>query len=130
VGRKGIRRRLLGLRACRSAGQHPLLPGTARADAAPPGSPGPTGLLPDRAVDPAEEVGDRDLVAAGAQLAAGAATRGRAALVDGLPGVISWREDGTPLSVLAFTVVDGWITAIAAVVDPARLALMHLPEPA
>jgi RNA polymerase sigma-70 factor (ECF subfamily) len=68
-------------------------------------------------------------VAAGAQLAASAATLGRAAFVNGLPGVISWREDGSPLSVLAFTVVDGRITAITAVADPARLASMNLPVP-
>ncbi|WP_203885128.1 hypothetical protein [Planotetraspora kaengkrachanensis] len=69
-------------------------------------------------------------VAAGAQLAAGAATLGRAALVGGLPGVVSWREDGTPLSVLAFTVTDGRITAITAVVDPSKLAQMDPPDPA
>lgn len=69
-------------------------------------------------------------VAAGAQLAAGAATLGRAVLVGGRPGVISWREDGTPFSVLAFTVTDGRITAVTAVVDPARLARMNLPAPA
>ncbi|QMU67595.1 sigma-70 family RNA polymerase sigma factor [Streptacidiphilus sp. P02-A3a] len=68
-------------------------------------------------------------VAAGAQLGAAAAERGRAVLVDGRPGVVSWREDGTPLSVLAFTVVDGRITAIAAAIDPAKLARMDLPEP-
>ena len=69
-------------------------------------------------------------VAAGAQLGAGAAKWGRAALVNGLPGVVSWREDGAPLSVLAFTVVEGRITGIAAVIDPAKLALMDLPDPA
>jgi RNA polymerase sigma factor (sigma-70 family) len=69
-------------------------------------------------------------VAAGAQLGAGAAARGQAALVNGRPGVVSWREDGTPLSVLAFTVVNGRITAIAAVVDPAELGRMRLPDPA
>ncbi|MGW7066943.1 sigma-70 family RNA polymerase sigma factor [Streptomyces sp. NPDC054855] len=68
-------------------------------------------------------------VAAGAKLAAGAATAGHAAIVNGLPGVISWHEDGTPLSVLAFTVVDGRITEMTAVVDPAKLALMDLPAP-
>ncbi|MEU1073053.1 MULTISPECIES: sigma-70 family RNA polymerase sigma factor [unclassified Streptomyces] len=66
-------------------------------------------------------------VAAGAKLSAGAAVRGRAVLVNGLPGVLSWREDGTPLTVLAFTVTDGRITEITALVDPARLALMDLP---
>ncbi|MEU6995750.1 sigma-70 family RNA polymerase sigma factor [Streptomyces sp. NPDC046465] len=69
-------------------------------------------------------------VAAGAKLASGAATLGRAAIVNGLPGVISWHENGTPLSVLAFDVVDGRIAAITAVVDPAKLALMDLPAAA
>ncbi|GHC41455.1 MULTISPECIES: hypothetical protein [Streptomyces] len=52
-----------------------------------------------------------------------------AATVDGRPGVISWSEDGTPLSLLAFTVTDGRITEITAVVDPAALARMDLPDP-
>ncbi|MFF8874515.1 sigma-70 family RNA polymerase sigma factor [Streptomyces massasporeus] len=60
---------------------------------------------------------------------AGSAARGRAATVNGRPGVISWNEDGTPLSLLAFTVADGLITEITAVVDPAELALLTLPEP-
>ncbi|MEV4107544.1 sigma-70 family RNA polymerase sigma factor [Nonomuraea sp. NPDC049695] len=66
---------------------------------------------------------------ASARVAAGAAARGRAVLVNGLPGFVSWREDGTPLSVMAFTVVDGRIVAIRTVIDPARLASMGLPEP-
>ncbi|TLP51354.1 sigma-70 family RNA polymerase sigma factor [Microbispora triticiradicis] len=71
-------------------------------------------------------------VAAGAtaRVAAGAAARGRAVLVNGLPGFVSWREDGTPLSVMAFTVVDGRIVAISTVIDPARLASADLPDPA
>jgi len=68
-------------------------------------------------------------VAAGAQLGAGAAVRGRAVFVNGLPGVVSRRADGAPLSVLAFTVVNGRITGIAAITDPARLATMDLPDP-
>ncbi|MEU7938255.1 sigma-70 family RNA polymerase sigma factor [Microbispora bryophytorum] len=70
-------------------------------------------------------------VATGAQsrVAAGAAVRGRAVLVDGLPGYVSWRADGTPLSVMAFTIADGRITGITVVIDPARLAAMDLPEP-
>ena len=64
------------------------------------------------------------------QLSASAATQGRTVLVNGLPGLISWRGDGTPLSVLAFTVVDGRITDITIVIDPAKLALMDLPDPA
>lgn len=39
-------------------------------------------------------------------------------------------EDGTPRSLLAFTVTEGLITEITAVVDPAELALMGLPDPA
>lgn len=68
-------------------------------------------------------------VAAGAHLSAGAAAQGRAVLVDGLPGVVSWREDGTALSVLAFTVADGRITDITVMADPSKLALMDLPDP-
>ncbi|MFD5257694.1 hypothetical protein ACFWM5_33360 [Streptomyces bobili] len=41
----------------------------------------------------------------------------------------SWGEDGKPVSVLAFTVVDGRITGITVVIDPAKLALMNLPDP-
>ncbi|WP_439674119.1 sigma-70 family RNA polymerase sigma factor [Embleya sp. MST-111070] len=68
-------------------------------------------------------------VAAGARLAGGGVALGRAVFVNGLPGVVSWSEDGSALSVLAFTVVDGRITEIRAVVDPAKLALMDLPDP-
>jgi RNA polymerase sigma-70 factor (ECF subfamily) len=66
-------------------------------------------------------------VAAGARF--GAASDGRTVLVGGLPGVVAWRPDGSPLSVVAFTVVDGRIAGIAAVADPARLASMDLPRP-
>jgi RNA polymerase sigma-70 factor (ECF subfamily) len=66
-------------------------------------------------------------VATGARF--GAARDGRRVRVGGLPGVVAWREDGTPLSVVAFTVVDGRITNIAAVADPVKLASMDLPEP-
>ena len=68
-------------------------------------------------------------VAAGARLGAAAAARGRMVLVDGLPGFVSWREDGSVLSVMAFTVVDRRITAIAVVNDAARLAAIDLPDP-
>ncbi|GAA1671768.1 sigma-70 family RNA polymerase sigma factor [Fodinicola feengrottensis] len=60
-------------------------------------------------------------VAAGARLGAAAAVRWQPTLVDGRPGVLSWREDGTPLSAMAFTVVDGRIYAISVVTDPAKL---------
>ncbi|MEV5539416.1 sigma-70 family RNA polymerase sigma factor [Saccharopolyspora shandongensis] len=68
-------------------------------------------------------------VAAGAQLSAAAAARGRAVLVNGRPGIVSWREDGTLFSVMAFTVVDGRIAGITVVTDPARLASTDLPAP-
>ena len=45
------------------------------------------------------------------------------------PGSCPGATDGAPLSVMAFTVVDGRITDIAVVTDPARLALMDLPDP-
>lgn len=67
-------------------------------------------------------------VAGRAQLAASSA-QGQAATVNGHPGIIAWNEDGTPLSVLAFTVTDGRITEITAVIDPVKLALMDLPNP-
>ncbi len=69
-------------------------------------------------------------VASGAQLSRRAGAHGRAAIVNGLPGVVAWREDGTPLSVVAFTVDQGRITDISMVIDPAKLALMGLPAPA
>ncbi len=66
-------------------------------------------------------------VAAGARI--GAAAGGQKVLVGGLPGVVARHADGTPMSVVAFTVVGGRITGIAGVADPARLASMHLPKP-
>ena len=68
-------------------------------------------------------------VAAGAQLSATAAARGQAVLVNGRPGIVSWREDGAPLSIIAFTVVEGRIADIAVVTDSAKLASMNLPNP-
>ncbi|MES4900924.1 MULTISPECIES: sigma-70 family RNA polymerase sigma factor [unclassified Streptomyces] len=68
-------------------------------------------------------------VAAGARLSANAGVRGQAVLVGGLPGIVAWREDGSPLSVAAFTVTETRITRIAIVIDPAKLASMDLPSP-
>ncbi|MFC4015065.1 sigma-70 family RNA polymerase sigma factor [Nonomuraea purpurea] len=68
-------------------------------------------------------------VAAGSRLGAGGAGGVRKVLVNGLPGIISWREDGTPLAILAFTVVDDRIAGIMAVADPVKLASMDLPAP-
>ncbi len=68
-------------------------------------------------------------VAAGARLGAAAAERGRPVLVNGLPGTLAWRGDGTPLALLAFTIADGRISAITAVSDPVALASLDLPGP-
>ncbi|MGW8632809.1 sigma-70 family RNA polymerase sigma factor [Streptomyces sp. NPDC055793] len=65
---------------------------------------------------------------AGRARVAGGAAHGHAVTVNGRPGVIAWNEDGIPLSLLTFTVADGRITEITAVVDPAELASMDLPD--
>jgi hypothetical protein len=53
----------------------------------------------------------------------GARRGGRAhpALVDGLPGVLV-TAGGRPVTVVAFTVADGAVTAIRTLTDPDRLA--------
>ncbi|WP_031524821.1 sigma-70 family RNA polymerase sigma factor [Streptomyces sp. NRRL F-5123] len=85
-------------------------------------------------------------VASGARTGADAAGRGRAVQVlvrvpvaggvpDGtagpvwLPGFLAWRPDGSPLTLAAFAVADGRITAIRMVTDPALLASLELPAP-
>ncbi|MGW1993842.1 sigma-70 family RNA polymerase sigma factor [Embleya sp. NPDC001921] len=68
-------------------------------------------------------------VAAGARMVSGEVAHHRPVLVDGVPGQMSWRPDGTPLSLIAFTVAEGRITGIHIVVDPAELASIHLPAP-
>ncbi|USQ85505.1 sigma-70 family RNA polymerase sigma factor [Streptomyces phaeoluteigriseus] len=69
-------------------------------------------------------------VAAGARMFSGKVSRQRPVLVNGVPGHMSWRSDGTPLSMSAFTVTEGRITGIHIVVDPAKLASIQLPAPA
>ena len=44
-------------------------------------------------------------------------------------GIVWQAVYGTPLSVVAFTVADGRIRGITAVIDPAKLASMNLPYP-
>ncbi|MFJ6699948.1 hypothetical protein ACIQM4_28360 [Streptomyces sp. NPDC091272] len=61
-------------------------------------------------------------VATGARMFSGEAAHNRPVLVNGTPGHMSWRPDGTPLSLITFTVAEGRITAIHIVVDPAKLA--------
>ncbi|MFF7501226.1 sigma-70 family RNA polymerase sigma factor [Streptomyces lavendulae] len=68
-------------------------------------------------------------VATGARMFSGEVARHRPVLVNGIPGHMSWGPDGSPLSVIAFTVTEGRITSIHIVVDPAKLASVHLPTP-
>ncbi|MFG2983645.1 sigma-70 family RNA polymerase sigma factor [Streptomyces sp. NPDC048258] len=53
------------------------------------------------------------------------AEAGHPVLVNGTPGVVSVSQ-GRPLSVMAFTVVDGKITALDILTDPERLARIDL----
>ncbi|MQY05266.1 sigma-70 family RNA polymerase sigma factor [Actinomadura macrotermitis] len=69
-------------------------------------------------------------VAAGARMFSGEVARQRPVLVNGIPGHMTWRPDGTRLSAIAFTVAGGRITAIHIVVDPAKLAAIQLSAPA
>lgn len=65
-------------------------------------------------------------VAAGARMFSGEVAHHRRVLLNGVPGQMSWRADGTPLSVTAFTVAEGRITGIRIVIDPAKLASIGL----
>jgi RNA polymerase sigma factor (sigma-70 family) len=60
-------------------------------------------------------------VAARARTGARPGALGHPVLVDGLPGVLVL-VDGRPVTVMAFTVADGVITAISVLSDPDRLA--------
>ena len=51
----------------------------------------------------------------------------RRMLVNGEPGIVAWRPNGTPLAVMACTVADGRIVEIVSVSDPERLASIGLP---
>lgn len=66
-------------------------------------------------------------VAAAARTFAGTVARQQPVLVGERPGYLSWRPDGTPLSLIAFTVVDDRITDIEIFSGPATLAAMDLP---
>ena len=52
------------------------------------------------------------------------------ALVNGAAGIVSWRPDGQPFSVMAFTVTHGKIVEIDVLTDPERLRRLNLrPAP-
>ena len=61
-------------------------------------------------------------VAARARMGARPGARAHPVLVDGLPGVLIMTVTGRPVTVMAFTVTGGAITAIRALTDPGRLA--------
>ena len=60
-------------------------------------------------------------IARGARVGARPGAQVRPAVVDGLPGLLVI-VDGQPVTVIAFTVADGTVTAIRALTDPERLA--------
>jgi RNA polymerase sigma-70 factor (ECF subfamily) len=66
-------------------------------------------------------------VAARAAMFAQHAAAVRPVLVNGAPGVYSSLPDGTPMSIMTFTVVADRIVEIDSYSDPARLAAMNLP---
>ncbi len=66
-------------------------------------------------------------VATIARRGAHAAVTARPVLVNGEPGIVGWRGDGTTLAVMACTVANGRIVDILSVTDPDRLAAMDLP---
>jgi RNA polymerase sigma factor (sigma-70 family) len=83
-------------------------------------------LRADDGVDPLLVVQGAQEVASRARLAATSRTA-HPVIVDGLPGFVA-TEAGTPVAVLAFTVVDGRIAAIDALGGPGRLARLGLED--
>jgi len=73
------------------------------------------------------EVHGAQAVAGGAILFANFTGVTRAALVNGVAGVVAFGADGRPFSVMAFTVARGKIVALDALSDPERLAQLDLP---
>ena len=65
-------------------------------------------------------------VAEGALTFSRLAQSARLALVNGMPGIISWLPDGRPLAVMGFTVRSGKIVEIDILADPARLRQLDL----
>ena len=65
-------------------------------------------------------------VAGRAMMFAQMAASARPVLVNGAPGVLAATPDGRPMSIMAFTVVDGRIVEINSIADPERLARLDL----
>ncbi|MHA7984402.1 sigma-70 family RNA polymerase sigma factor [Rathayibacter sp. CAU 1779] len=73
-----------------------------------------------------ERHGSEELVRHGVR-GKNASVTARRVLVDGRPGAVAWRKDGSPFLVMRCTVVDGRLAVIESITDPARLAEMDLP---
>jgi RNA polymerase sigma-70 factor (ECF subfamily) len=73
------------------------------------------------------KLGATEVVAAVRQRRRGAIVA-RRVRVNGEPGILTW-VNGKPVSVMACTVINGRIVDVLALLDPARLAAMSLPEP-
>jgi RNA polymerase sigma-70 factor (ECF subfamily) len=82
-------------------------------------------LRADTAAGPVLAVGARD-VAGRAAMFARLAAHVRPVLVNGVPGVLAATADGSPMAVMAFTVVGDRIVEIDSIADPARLAALNL----
>ncbi len=65
-------------------------------------------------------------VAERASLFANIARSTQPILVNGLPGIVAWDDEGRPFSIMGFTVARGRIVAIDAFSAPARLAQIDL----
>ncbi|BBZ02618.1 DNA-directed RNA polymerase sigma-70 factor [Mycolicibacterium chitae] len=73
------------------------------------------------------KLGATEVVAA-AERGVRAAGIARRVLVNGNPGILSWSRSGKPLGLMSCTVRDGKIVDVVALLDPARLATMDLPD--
>jgi len=68
-------------------------------------------------------------VATRVQQGARAVVTSRPALVNGKPGIVTWKKNGKLAGVMACTIADGRIVAIDSVSDPRRLAAMGVTSP-
>ncbi|MFH8616488.1 sigma-70 family RNA polymerase sigma factor [Streptomyces sp. NPDC017979] len=78
------------------------------------------------ALRPGEVVRGADTVAGNAITYTRLAGSTRPVLVNGAAGFVSYAKDGTPFSVMAFTITDGRIVEMASLAGPARLSTIDL----
>lgn len=74
------------------------------------------------------KLGTTEVVAA-AERGMRAAVLARRVRVNGAPGILTWSRSGKPLGLMSCTVRGGRIVDVVALLDPARLATMDLPQP-